>query len=306
MSRAKSDFVDWASCLHPFGEDPYGPALPHDPVCAAIREARREDDPGLPQGVWERELKRADWDKALSLSLGVLRERSKDMQVAGWACEAALMRYGFASLPGGLRMIAGLCSGFGDGLHPQPEGGDQEARLARLAWLDSTLAERAASLPITEASPDVPAATYADWMAMEHRERIQNGNGKNGVAGDARRMLNLAGAQTSRPSMPPCTGSCVKRCWRWTNSPAPPTRFAAGRHQAFMPCGTGWSISTRGCSRGIPPPGRIPPYPHLPLPPLCLRRHRHRSPRGNRRMPPFPPSPITSCAQSRTAPPRGW
>ena len=54
MSRAKSDFVDWASCLHPFGEDPYGPALPHDPVCAAIREARREDDPGLPQGVWER------------------------------------------------------------------------------------------------------------------------------------------------------------------------------------------------------------------------------------------------------------
>lgn len=79
-----------------------------DPVCAAIREARREDDPGLPQGVWERELKRADWDKALSLSLGVLRERSKDMQVAGWACEAALMRYGFASLPGGLRMIAGL------------------------------------------------------------------------------------------------------------------------------------------------------------------------------------------------------
>lgn len=85
MSRAKSDFVDWASCLHPFGEDPYGPALPHDPVCAAIREARREDDPGLPQGVWERELKRADWDKALSLSLGVLRERSKDMQVAGWA-----------------------------------------------------------------------------------------------------------------------------------------------------------------------------------------------------------------------------
>ena len=146
---------------------------------------------------WERELKRADWDKALSLSLGVLRERSKDMQVAGWACEAALMRYGFASLPGGLRMIAGLCSGFGDGLHPQPEGSDQEARLARLAWLDSTLAERAASLPITEASPDVPAATYADWMAMEHRERIQNGNGKNGVAGDARRMLNLAGTQTS-------------------------------------------------------------------------------------------------------------
>lgn len=94
-------------------------------------------------------------------------------------------------------MIAGLWFRLWGRLHPQPEGSDQEARLARLAWLDSTLAERAASLPITEASPDVPAATYADWMAMEHRERIQNGNGKNGVAGDARRMLNLAGTQTS-------------------------------------------------------------------------------------------------------------
>lgn len=199
MSRTKSDPVDWASCLHPFGKDPCGLALLHDPVCAAIREARREDDPGLPQGVWERELKRADWDEALSLSLGVLRERSKDVQVAGWACEAALMRYGFASLPGGLRMLAGLCSGFGNGLHPQPEEGDQEARLARLTWLDATLAERAASLPITEALPDVPAVTYADWMAMEHRERIQNGNGngKNVKAAETRRALNLAGTQTS-------------------------------------------------------------------------------------------------------------
>ena len=212
------------------------------------------------------------------------------------------MRYGFASLPGGLRMIAGLCSGFGDGLHPQPEGGDQEARLARLAWLDSTLAERAASLPITEASPDVPAATYADWMAMEHRERIQNGNGKNGVAGDARRMLNLAGTQTPRPSTPPCTGSCVKRCWRWTNSPAPPTRLRRAGAKLSCLAGQAGAHRRRGCSRGIPPPGRIPSYPHLPLPPLCLRRHRHRSPRGNRRMPPFPPSPITSCAREPHSP----
>ncbi|MFQ9491524.1 MAG: ImpA family type VI secretion system protein, partial [Bilophila wadsworthia] len=264
----------------------------------------REDDPGLPQGVWERELKRADWDKALSLSLGVLRERSKDMQVAGWACEAALMRYGFASLPGGLRMIAGLCSGFGDGLHPQPEGSDQEARLARLAWLDSTLAERAASLPITEASPDVPAATYADWMAMEHRERIQGSNGKNGVAGVPAYAEPCR--DTDFPGLPRLLHGQLRSAAGAGRTARAADALAAGRRQAFMPCWTGWSTSTRGCSRGIPPPGRIPSYPHLPLPSLCLRRHRHRSPRGNRRMPPFPPSPITSCAQSRTAPPLGW
>lgn len=192
MSRAKSESVDWTSCLHPFEGEPCGPPLQNDPICTAIREARREDNPDLPQGVWERELKRADWDQALSLSLGVLRERSKDIQVAGWACEAALMRDGFVALPGGLRMIAQLCSVFGDGLHPQPEGEDQEARLARLVWLDTTLVDRVASLPITEAASGISGVAYADWRRMEHHERLQNGNGK-----DVRRSLELAGTQTA-------------------------------------------------------------------------------------------------------------
>lgn len=78
MFRIESGFVDWASCLRPFDGGPYSPALPHDPVCTTIREVHREDDPGLSQGVWGRGLKRADWDKALSLSLGAFRKCSKD------------------------------------------------------------------------------------------------------------------------------------------------------------------------------------------------------------------------------------
>lgn len=201
MSRANLDPVDWASCLMPLGEAPCGPALSHDPVYAAIREARREDD-DLPQGVWERERKRADWAQALSLSLGALRERTKELQLAGWACEAALMEHGFVSLAGGLRMVAGLCSAFGDCLHPQVDGGDQEARLARFAWLDATLAERVSSLPLTEPEPGTSeACSYADWLRMEHHERLQsnNGNGKkngNGVR-DGRSILDHAGMQTS-------------------------------------------------------------------------------------------------------------
>ncbi|MEG2140741.1 MAG: type VI secretion system ImpA family N-terminal domain-containing protein, partial [Bilophila sp.] len=114
MSRTKSESepIDWASCLRPLAGEPCGSALQYDPVYTAIREARREDDPDLPQGVWERERKRADWALVLSLACGVLQERSKDMQVAGWACEAALMVHGFSALAGGLRMIAGLLSTF--------------------------------------------------------------------------------------------------------------------------------------------------------------------------------------------------
>ncbi|MFQ8890397.1 MAG: type VI secretion system ImpA family N-terminal domain-containing protein [Bilophila wadsworthia] len=180
---------------HPFGEDPYGPALRRRSARAATREARRDDRPSAQEF---RNGNSGRLDKALSLSLAA-RDAPR-MQVAGWACEAALMRYGFASLPGGLRMIAGLCSGFGDGLHPQPEGSDQEARLARLAWLDSTLAERAASLPITEASPDVPAATYADWMAMSTASASRTERKNGGWRCPA--YAELAG-HDSRPSTPP-------------------------------------------------------------------------------------------------------
>lgn len=200
MSRANLDPVDWASCLKPLGDAPCGPALPHDPVYDAVREARREEDPDLPQGVWERECKRADWALALSLALGALRERTKELQLAGWACEAALMEHGFAALAGGLRMVAGLCSAFGDCLHPQAENGDQEARLARFAWLDATLAERVSSLPLTEPAPGTSeTCSYADWLRMEHHERLQNGNGKkngNGARG-ARDVLDAAGMRTS-------------------------------------------------------------------------------------------------------------
>ncbi len=65
MSRAKSDSIDWADRLKPLGDGSCGPSVPHDPVYAAIREARREDNPSLPQGGRARGGRCADWGEAL-------------------------------------------------------------------------------------------------------------------------------------------------------------------------------------------------------------------------------------------------
>jgi len=62
-----------------------GPSLLHDPVFDAIREARREDDASLPQGVWTAPLKKADWPAVTRLCTQVLATRSKDVQVAAIA-----------------------------------------------------------------------------------------------------------------------------------------------------------------------------------------------------------------------------
>ncbi|QNB00150.1 type VI secretion system protein TssA [Massilia sp. Se16.2.3] len=67
---------------------PGGDDLLHGPEFDAIAEARREDDPTLPRGVWTAELKRADWPLAARLCREALATRSKDLQVAAWLGEA--------------------------------------------------------------------------------------------------------------------------------------------------------------------------------------------------------------------------
>ncbi|QNA89248.1 hypothetical protein G4G28_13625 [Massilia sp. Dwa41.01b] len=79
---------------------PGGDDLLHGPEFDAIAEARREDDPTLPRGVWTAELKRADWPLAARLCREALATRSKDLQVAAWLGEAWIALEGLA---GGVR-----------------------------------------------------------------------------------------------------------------------------------------------------------------------------------------------------------
>ena len=46
-----------------------------------IREARFEEDSSISFGIWERELKKADWDLAEQLCVETLKTKSKDFQV---------------------------------------------------------------------------------------------------------------------------------------------------------------------------------------------------------------------------------
>jgi hypothetical protein len=81
------DVVD--ALLKPLpGDEPTGTSARYDPVIAEIRIARESDDPSLPQGEWERPLKKADWSLVASLCIQTLSERSKDLQIAAWLSEA--------------------------------------------------------------------------------------------------------------------------------------------------------------------------------------------------------------------------
>src|SRR5215469_2411023 len=73
-----------------------------------IKEARRSDD-ALDPGRWaKKERKASDWRLVQELAVSLLRDRSKDLQLALWLTEANIMLDGFAGLGSGLRITREL------------------------------------------------------------------------------------------------------------------------------------------------------------------------------------------------------
>src|ERR1035438_2464680 len=92
-----------------------------------IKEARRADD-SLDSGKWaKKERKAADWRLAEELATAMLRNRSKDLQLALWLTEANIKLHGFPGLRDGLRITRELMVRYWDeGLYPKMEDGPED------------------------------------------------------------------------------------------------------------------------------------------------------------------------------------
>lgn len=156
------------------GDDPAGETLRYDGTWDAVRDARRADDPALPQGVWSRELKRADWPRAAALCREALETRSKDLQLAAWLAEAWTGEHGFAGAAAGVSAILALCEGYWDGVWPRGDTPDDavEARGRVFEWLDGRLAELLGQTPLTIEGV-AEAGTFA-WIDREAALRLEN------------------------------------------------------------------------------------------------------------------------------------
>ncbi|HEV2493982.1 MAG TPA: type VI secretion system protein TssA [Terriglobia bacterium] len=120
------------------GSNPSGESLRYSPIYEKIKEARREED-SAPAGVWEHEVKKADFPLVIKLAQEALAGQTKDLQLAAWLAEALLKKQGFAGLKDGLALCQGLVEKFWDTLHPPVEDGDLELRAAPLEWMGARL-----------------------------------------------------------------------------------------------------------------------------------------------------------------------
>lgn len=168
--------IDLETLLAPISErEPAGEWLRYEGTYDAIGEARREDDESLPQGVWQTKLKRADWSKVAQLGQKALVERSKDLQIAVWLCEAWLKLYGVPGLTLGVRLCHQLMVRFWNTLYPLIEEGESSSRVAPLEYLSQRVSGRLKLIPLTDPVGEKAALTWIDWERALRNEKVPSG-----------------------------------------------------------------------------------------------------------------------------------
>ena len=165
--------LDLEALLAPISAaQPAGESLRYDNLYDRIKDARREDDPTLPQGVWATELKRADWDTVAQLCHEALMTRTKDLQIATWLLEAWLHLHGLHGVATGMHLLTSLCDAFWTTLHPALDGEHDEARGAPLRWLNEKLTLKLKQIPVTQ--PRTQDGLSYTWIDRENALHLEN------------------------------------------------------------------------------------------------------------------------------------
>lgn len=148
-------------------ENPTGAWLRYDAVYDKIQEARREDDAFLDQGVWQKALKKSDWQLTQKLCSDVLTSRSKDLQITVWMLESWMHLRGFEGIAEGITLVSALCQTYWDSIYPALEENDCEYRIAPLQWLNEKIFHKPKIIPCTQPrSRDLPVYNFLDWEGI--------------------------------------------------------------------------------------------------------------------------------------------
>ncbi|MDR1207922.1 MAG: type VI secretion system ImpA family N-terminal domain-containing protein [Holosporales bacterium] len=130
-------------------ENGAGQNLRYEPIYDKIRDARIEEDSSLSRGVWDRELKKADWGQVYSLCTEALEESTKDLQLIGWLCESMCHIERWTGLQKSFELAYNFCDKCWDCFYPEKDV-DVEYRIRLLDWFIAKMAERSLFMPFAE------------------------------------------------------------------------------------------------------------------------------------------------------------
>lgn len=164
------------------GDNPAGEDLKYT-VYDEIKEAKKEDDT-LDRGDWESgEIKTADWDSVVKLSIMALTDKTKDLQIAVWLTEALTRIYGFDGVITGLKIIAGFLEKFWDNVYPVDEEDESEtmdSRAGILEHINNKISILIKQVPLTSNNDGTPGYTLIKWeesRGVGYDRDVYNQNG---------------------------------------------------------------------------------------------------------------------------------
>lgn len=154
--------------------DGVGEYLRYDPLYDQIREARREEDDKLSQGIWQRDLKKADFIATEQLCANALEFRSKDLQIVSWLVESWTALDGMEGFFRGIQLCRRLNSIYWGNIHPQQEDNEFEARIHLFEWMNEQFANRLLMVSLTHhpLSQELGTLTLTDWLSALNTETV--------------------------------------------------------------------------------------------------------------------------------------
>lgn len=162
--------------LNPISEEsPCGEYLIYDYAYDQIKEYMREDDPRLSQGVWQVDMKKADWKSAITTISDLLKTKTKDLQLLVWITESLFGQDGLPGLSEGVDVTLAVAEKFWDKIYPTDE---DNRRMMPFFYLETKLSQKLVQLPITESLDNtVGAFTLSDWLTAQYNFKIKSRKG---------------------------------------------------------------------------------------------------------------------------------
>ena len=157
-------------------ENPCGEYLRYEPIYDEIQEYRREDDPQLSQGVWERDIKKANWPQLLITCEDLLKHKTKDLQITAWITEALTVLHGFKGLRHGTELLRRMSEKFWDQAYPQidTEHHNFVKRMVPFNFFTEKIPEKIIMIHLTAPTDNVSGDySLADYMTARYNLRMK-------------------------------------------------------------------------------------------------------------------------------------
>lgn len=180
--------IDINSLLAPVSEDnPVGSDIREDSSPTSpyftIKDARNSARTAERNSMFDGGSNEADenWRKIIEIAPDILKNNSKDLEIASWYVEALIRRYGFQGLKAGFSLIRQMIEMYWDNLYPLPDEDGIETRVASLTGLNGEGAEGVLIAPIRNASitEDIEPGPFNYWkykQALDIQKITDEGN----------------------------------------------------------------------------------------------------------------------------------